>query len=1418
MTDPEKMHEADAFEPTPAPAAAKGRSWWRWLVYILLALLLVVVLLSGGIAWWASSPGSLQRTLALAQKYLPQDMHLEADNVQGSLTRGGHIERLEWRVPGTAVTLENLRFDWFLAQLLERRLQVDELQAERIHVRLSPQPEKADEPSEPFVMPQNLSLPIQVNLPLRVGTLEIESVAEDGSSNSSSMQQISDIEALYRYDGTRHSLQLPSLHYQQSQLQADIQAHARSLDVDASAMAYLHGLAPEQAVSMLLPVSVKGSLASGQDAVLNIRARALQLPADFAVPGAAGEMLQAEFAVRLPDDDAALRLNAEARVHPWRAQPVRQAEIRLHRFNARDFHAAAPETALQGRIRIQPEGIEAETGAETAAKTEAAASRTTDSGASSADVNDANDTNWRLSLDIQNPLYGAWDAQRLPVRELALAAELTPDRWRAQDLRVRIGEGRLQIQGEYLPQSQALKLEGALHQLPLTQIHSQLAAKKAPALSGTLQAAGKLQERVDFAVDMASAAATVNATSVTDNRWNVRALKGKGYWSPAELLVESAQVDAFQAKVDARRIRVMLPALSSVEAVLMADAPGLSANANIAMKEQSGDSALALKVASAERLVRWLKQLPVLGEHLAAMQAEGAAEVQAKWTGGWKQWAEEGRRSRSAPDLHLDASLQANALKLKLPASAEGKTAAKPSAADKTPPLRVAVDHLQASLRGNFDAAALLVKGDLATNDVRARLDADAAVRQVADGDAHAWNVEVKRLLAETALPKQNAPWKLAVGAGLSVLMQPSAQQTRITTNAGRAVLTPPDSIAPASQALTLEWQPLSWLQTAEGAMQLKTRGRVSGIRPAWVDALAGAGAAPLKEAGISTDLVLNGEWDVDMGNALNIQASLQRERGDLWLGQQPLKTAQGTQIENDAAQDSSRVAAGIRRLALTAHSQGNAVQARLDWDTERAGVIDGTLRTQMSRTGDGWTLADDAPLAGQVKARFPDLGVWGFVAPPGWRVSGALNADVALSGSVQAPQLQGSIDADGLNLRSVLDGVDLHQGSLRSTINGSRLTIGELSLQGGTGSRAYVPGRSGNRTQAPSERGRMLASGYVDWSAAANGTAGADGSEGGGGSGIAMDVKARFENMQVLARSDRQVTLAGDLAAALQDGALRVRGDLNVVRASITLPESGAPTLGSDVRVVRKNDPAPEEEPPVGHLQTAQPMDVEIRLGLGRDFALQGYGITTRLAGDLTIRSPRNPRRGDPPFGVVGEIRTDEGRYRAWGQALNVETGAVMFNGPYSNPSLNMLAIRPNIDVRAGVRVTGTAQAPRVSLYSEPDLPDAEKLSWVVLGRNPASGGAEGNAMQQAALAMLSGSVGSSLAGGLGLDEVGLGAEGMSVGKRLSDKLYVTYAASMSGAAGTLYVFYDISRRLTARGQTGAQSAIDLIYTMTYD
>jgi translocation and assembly module TamB len=57
-----------------------------------------------------------------------------------------------------------------------------------------------------------------------------------------------------------------------------------------------------------------------------------------------------------------------------------------------------------------------------------------------------------------------------------------------------------------------------------------------------------------------------------------------------------------------------------------------------------------------------------------------------------------------------------------------------------------------------------------------------------------------------------------------------------------------------------------------------------------------------------------------------------------------------------------------------------------------------------------------------------------------------------------------------------------------------------------------------------------------------------------------------------------------------------------------------------------------------------------------------------------------------------------------------------------------------------------------------------------------------------------------------------------VTLGKRFSRNFYAAYERSISGALGTLFVFYDLSQRFTIRAQAGEQSAVDLIFTLPFD
>lgn len=1387
-------------------------------------MLALLLLAAAGLLWWSGSEGSLRQGLELARRLMPADQQLQYDSVSGSITGGGRIGRLQWSKPGVAVTIDQLQLEWSLRELWGRRLEVRRLSAERVQVLTAPQPE---ETREPFALPADLGLPLRLKVAMQIGLLETGRL---DSQQPARLLAFRDIAARYDFDGARHAFGLDSFRYGQSSMQGEASLHATTLQLAARFSASLSDLVAGESLAMQAAFAASGTLAGGDAASLD-----LQLDVGEAAPGAPG----------------GAGINARAILHPWRSQPAQQVDVQFDRLNAHAFFQQAPTTALRGSAtvvplgdglavwsvnldvrnelpgawdsqrlplasvvvvaRLEPDRIAFESGRADLAGTVPAGTvsfqgevpfdqpamavatsrleqvnlrplhgalpRTSLSGA--LDLEQWEATGRRFVADMLNATPGGLDRDALPARQLRADVRMTAQQWVVEDLDLQVGEGSVRLRGSYAPTAGTLDLRAQLRQLPLQQVHRKLAVDPAARLSGELNTSGKPDRQLDF---VATVSGTNTASQDVRSRaeWEIRSFEARGRWTPERLTVERVRADAFRAIADGRRIEVSLPAMNSVSGNLSFAAPGVALQADVDMRDQDGNGRVSLQLDSAEQFGEWVRGLPGTGELLGELRAQGAGVVGAEWQGHWRQWLASARSRQPEAGLLLKLAARTDGLVLDLPPG-ESRAA-----------IRLQVGDLDLALQGDPQSASLTLHGEARANDARARVDARLqAVASEGERGAPAWNIDIGQLVTSVWLADETEPWALRVSENLQLRVE-AGEQLELRGGAGQATLSAPSAYG-SGEPLQVDWQPILLRRSASGALTLQSRGVVTGLQPAWADRLLRRdGEGPLASAGIRTDLMLRGEWDVNLAEQAGITARLSRERGDLTL------------------LGSGRMA-GIRSLELKAGAAENAVDLQLAMDSANAGVISARIGTQLERQDGGWSLPPTAPLSGSLRATVQDLTTFAFLAPPGWRIQGAMEADLQLRGEVRSPLLSGELRGSGLNLRSVIDGVELHDGMLRARLLGSRMEVDELAFQGGTGSRAYVRGFSGNRTPPPKERGRMRAHGVIDWS-------GVPGS-GQTGAGIRMDMEAELQRMQVLVRHDRQMTLSGRLSGGLDDGRLRIRGDLTVDRASIVLPEAGAPTLGDDVVVVRsselRNPSAAEARNALVEVRTRKPMDLELQLDLGSDLALEGEGITTRLEGELTARSSAV---GNNPVMVFGQVRTVEGRYRAWGQELDVETGVVRFNGPYTNPVLDLLAIRPNIPVRAGVQVTGPLLNPRVQLYSSPELPEGEKLSWVVLGRATVMTGAEGSSMQQAALQLAAGQLSGRLASGLGLDELGLSDTGVRVGKRISNELYLTYQQGLAGAASTLYIFYDITRRLTVRAQGSEAGAIDLVYTIKFD
>ena len=292
----------------------------------------------------------------------------------------------------------------------------------------------------------------------------------------------------------------------------------------------------------------------------------------------------------------------------------------------------------------------------------------------------------------------------------------------------------------------------------------------------------------------------------------------------------------------------------------------------------------------------------------------------------------------------------------------------------------------------------------------------------------------------------------------------------------------------------------------------------------------------------------------------------------------------------------------------------------------------------------------------------------------------------------------------------------------------------------------------------------------------------------------------------------------SGEGEASYDGKRIGLTGDLRAERGHFELARDRLPTLGEDVVVLGRPARTRNE-------RLKLPVALDLRLDLGDNLVVQGYGYDGRVTGlvDLATTS-------DGELRAFGRVQAVRATFLAYGQRLDVDPGVLIFDGPLDNPTLQITAWRRNQAVEAGVQITGTARAPSVNLVSQPPVPEGERLSWLVLGRPPSSATqADLGLLQAAAGALLAGDesvpLDRRIARRFGLDELTLRGSAelsdrvVAVGKRLSDRLYLSYEQGIGAVASNLIKLdYALGRRWTLRAETGSSSGGGLFYRYSWD
>lgn len=1401
-----------AGEQPPRPGLL--RRLWRWFIR---ALLVLIIVLGAGLVWLGSESG-LNFALSQAQQALVRvNQALAVEQLEGSLWRGIRIGRFEWRGANMMARGEKLALRLSLRALLEGKVLIRTLGADTLVVQLPPG-EKNPPPRRDAPMPGDFGLPLSIDVrSLDIRRFELWPAAGAAADTAGAEPAraepgtptptlaLDDIKARLRYELGQYDIESLTLTSPWGRVDS------ASLQMDAAPphrlKAAIHADGTHQQWPYVLELVGTGSL---QELALTLN----------------GQLAEGQADVR-------------AVLNPLARMPLHSLHARIADADLRRFAAAGqlPETGLDLDLDIEPQADRA--------------------------------NHWQGQIRLSNRLAGPLAEQRLPLRLVrsALAFNVpSPELW--SDFFIRLQDLSVTLPASQLPGSDGTpnktvaradaRITGHLEAWPGKPMT--LPGASLPTLKGDLKVdgldlaplaaslpatalAGQIQvDAQQFTVDLVQTAAQMKALlpahlqvladeaqlrliGTLDADWlrlrEIRAHLGESRfsgggqvsvkaphelrvggglrnielarWLPADIGIDPAWregnigadwlVSGLLMAPDGHQLQLRLDTIDSVVAGQPLEA---SLRLSPVLKPDWQPAALrdvALRLAHGKAnqiqargaLGRPSDRLTIDAQlnRLAALDQRVAGRVSLQ-----------GELQGRLDDLMANARMQAAGFGLQLP-DAEGqsrKVAAfralkldlqaplnllKPARLDQAVALSLAVQQIEAAGQ-QIDGLSLNLQGQPSEHRLgmvveqgkdRVQLDATGAIRQAAGGPQ--WQGQLDLFDISGRLPiRLNDPAPLTVDAS-------RLDMGRLDVNVlGGKLLV---------ERLNLDWR---------GPLQFDTEGSLTGLVAVQLRELLETDSP--RNLDLLRDLRADAVWKLKGQGADNLN-------GEFRMGiREEVSGRQQTRL-------------GLRR--------GNGAVIRFN-----GRQLDGKLRLD-----------------------FPSISLANMFLGSDLSVDGRLTADGSVTGTLDQPRVNLALAGEGLTVLQRSAGMRLSGGVLDAHLDDDGLILKTLRFRSGDGS-LNLKGAA-----RLVERPGLKKGASVDELAAA-----ARRKKGAATQPSVLPMDGRFDvvldHFRIPVGPGQRVTVSGQTQLTSSASGLVLGGGLTVDEGLIEIQGSAAPSLPSDIQisdVTVAKDAQAREDDTEETLRIATSLDVD----LGEQLRVTGLGVNARLGGQLTLVGflPGDPK-------LTGAVQVLDGSYEAYGQNLRITKGIVRFNGPIENPSLDIEAKRPFLPVEVGISVTGQVAAPQVTLISKPSMPETTKLSWLVLGVPPeqAGGAAQMLALQQAGTMLLGddGAHSPTIAERLGLDVLNYGyasdtgvEQGLqetlapkgllgssssqdenaetgvvSLGKRINDRLFVSYEKGVRGVWSLLRIQYTLGRGFVLRAQTGSDNSVDVLRSISFD
>ncbi len=525
----------------------------------------------------------------------------------------------------------------------------------------------------------------------------------------------------------------------------------------------------------------------------------------------------------------------------------------------------------------------------------------------------------------------------------------------------------------------------------------------------------------------------------------------------------------------------------------------------------------------------------------------------------------------------------------------------------------------------------------------------------------------------------------------------------------------------------------------------------------------------------IESDLVLDSAWNISLGPASSGYFWLKRQKGDVVV-----KRPQG------------KIPLGLSNMDIRLDIQKENLNLKANVKAERAGVLSVHGKTALPYRNNVFAVLPESLLAGELNFVADKLRPLGALVDPTMVIDGRAEISGSVSGTIAKPHMLGQIKGNQLNIMLLDQGIQLNNGVLDIGLDEKGIYLRQAEFYGGGG--------------------KLSASGNIAL----------------GEKNPAITALLKADRFQLYADPQRNLILSGEARIKNANEKFYLDGIFNVDKGLFDLPKRSAPELGDDVIIVSRDKNQKEAlksqdkmkkmaKSPVAKF----PLYMNLQVNMGNNFRFKGADADLKLVGGMKVLSePGLTMQG------YGTITTEDGTYEVFGKKLEIERGLINFQGALDNPYIDIIAMRRNQEVEAGVNITGTPRRLRAQLISEPNVSDEEKISWLMLGHGTDSAELGQRQALGAALGFLANSGSKRIAEGVGLDELSVKSNSssqgeqyvVSLGKAISDRFYVGYEQSLDGVTSVVKATWKLSRRWSVVLKTGVVNSLDLSFDKRFD